>query len=99
MVAAILQTAVGPASLQFHLQLQFEVRRFSTTPDDICGSGRMFGARCTDNRAILDVPDLRVSIPIFEGFAVEDLRPADMIVKIDWLGLNKAMEGGGTMGF
>jgi hypothetical protein len=40
----------------------------------------------------LDVPDVPVAIPVFEGFAVEDLRPAVMIVEVDRLGLHKAVE-------
>jgi hypothetical protein len=52
----------------------------------------MLGGRNSNERAVFDVPDVGVAIPIFEGFAVEDLRPAVMIVKVDRLRLHKAVE-------
>src|SRR5260370_23803893 len=81
--AAILDAAVGSGALQLHLDLELEVGRLTAAPDDVSRSGRMLRRGDADDAAIFNVPYVRRSIPSVEGLAIEDLRPAIVIVEVD----------------
>jgi hypothetical protein len=49
----------------------------------------MLGAGLSDDRAVLYMPDIRISIPILESLAIEYLGPSHMVIKINRLGLDK----------
>ena len=88
-LAAILDTPIGAISFQFHFNPEPEVSDLSAAPDDVRRARGMLIARHSDDRAILDMPDLGGAIPAVECLTIEDLRPSFVIVEIDRLRLNK----------
>jgi hypothetical protein len=53
----------------------------------------MLWARNTDQGAVLDVPDIRVAIPVLERCAIEYLCPAFVIFKVDRLRMHELKDG------
>ena len=71
--SAIEHTAVN-VEVRLDLEFQLEVRRLAAAPDDERPPEPSFGCTLGGDRAVLDLPDLRVSVPAIERSAVKDLR-------------------------
>ncbi len=92
-LATILDPAIGAGAFQLDLQLQHEISRLFFGVEDVGRAGRFFRTGFTDNGAIGNMPNLRISIPSIQRLAIEDLHPARMVFEIDRPRLISAQKG------
>src|SRR3984957_4680859 len=85
----VLDAAIRTGTFQLHFHLKHEVGRLATLPDDVGRPRRVLSARLTDDAAILHVPYVAGPVPTIQRLAVENLRPAHVVVKVDGIGLGK----------
>src|SRR5204862_2586650 len=68
----------------FDVELQLEIARFTAAPDDVGRADAPFGPVCCGDRATLNLPHLRIAVPVGERPAIENLRPSGVVVVVDW---------------
>src|SRR5215469_2140426 len=96
-MAAILNAATA-AFFDLNLELEIEILGFDRAIDKERVASRFLARGFSDNGAVLDAPNVGIAVPTVQGSAVEDLREANVIFEVEWIGLAEASTASAASG-